>query len=206
MASTNEADADAEEEANTIRRCQAGEIDAFQPIVERYGDLLYGTAYLMLRDRGQAEDAVQEAFISGWKGIGSFDGSRSLRPWLMRILINHVLQRRRRKLLPSQPLSDSANELPSGAVGPEQAVERAWERAEVRKALATLPDDAARVVVLRYSADLSLQEISETLSLPLGTVKSRLNRALKRLQKELTRQGMTGANAPKRDVEEEAGE
>ena len=82
-------------EDEIIRRCQAGEREAFRCVVEQYQDVLYGTAYLMTGNRTTAEDQVQEAFISAWQGIGSFRVGRPLKPWLVRILVNKVLSYRR---------------------------------------------------------------------------------------------------------------
>ena len=82
-------------EDEIIRRCQAGDREAFRSLVEQYQDVLYGTAYLMTGSRMVAEDQVQEAFLSAWKGIGSFRTGRPLKPWLVRILVNKVLSYRR---------------------------------------------------------------------------------------------------------------
>jgi RNA polymerase sigma-70 factor, ECF subfamily len=176
-----------DDERDAVRRCQDGDASAFELIVERYGSLLTGTAYLMLRDRGEAEDAVQDAFVSSWRGIGTFDSARPLRPWLVRVLVNEVLQRQRRKALPVAAAGEARLAgLVSGEVGPERAAEGAWEREEMAAALARLPGEAARVVVLRYFSELSNSEVGEVLGVPEGTVKSRLHRALGRLREELT--------------------
>ena len=82
-------------EDEVIRRCQAGDRDAFRAVVDQYKDVLYGTAYLMTNSRTAAEDQVQEAFISAWKGIGGFRTGRPIKPWLVRILVNKVLSYRR---------------------------------------------------------------------------------------------------------------
>lgn len=175
-----------DDERDIVLRCQAGDASAFALIVRRYGDLLLGTAVLMLRDRGEAEDAVQDALVSGWRGMGSFDTTRPLRPWLLRVLVNEVLQRQRRKVLPVDGASEERLAgLASGEAGPERAAERAWERREMAVALEALPVEAARVVVLRYFGELSNAEVGEVLGVPEGTVKSRLYRALRLLREVL---------------------
>ncbi|MQA00230.1 MAG: sigma-70 family RNA polymerase sigma factor [Dehalococcoidia bacterium] len=176
-----------EADREAVRRCQAGEADAFRVVVERYANVLYGTAVLMLGDRSEAEDALQEAFLSGWAGISGFDPDRPLRPWLVRILVNHILQRRRRRFLRVIPLPEAPLPIASPETGPELAAEQAWQRREVAVALAALPADAARIVVLRYFSELSLREVAEALEVPVGTVKSRLHRALEKLRTELER-------------------
>ena len=109
-----------------------------------------------------------------------------MRPWLVRVLVNEVLQRQRRRVL---PVAGAAEERLAGLVSreaePEREAERAWERREMAGALAALPAEAARVVVLRYFAELSTAEVAEALDVPEGTVKSRLHRALGRLREEL---------------------
>lgn len=179
-------DAAIEADRAPVLQCQAGETDAFRVIVERYTNVLYGTALLMLGNRAEAEDAVQEALVSGWAGISGFDPDRPLRPWLLRILVNHVLQRRRRRFLRVVPLPEARLlPIPSLESSPERSAEAAEDRRELRASLETLPPDAARVIILRFFAELSLTEIAEVLDLPVGTVKSRLHRALERLRAEL---------------------
>ena len=156
----------------------------------------------MLRDRGAAEDALQEAFFSAWRGIRTFDVERPLRPWLVRILVNHVLKRRRRKLLWVVPLPEALPMIDALASVPEFAAGKAWERTEMRRALATLPGDGARVVILRFFAELSVAEVSEVLGVPEGTVKSRLHRALRRLREALEKRGMTEMHVPVLETDE----
>ena len=79
-----------------VRLCQDGQPDAFRLIVERHSGVLFGTAFLMTRDRARAEDMVQEALLSAWRGIRSFRPGSSLRAWLIRILVNRVISEGRR--------------------------------------------------------------------------------------------------------------
>ena len=71
--------------------CQEGDADAFRCLVEKYGSVLKGTAYLMTRDAALAEELVQDAFVSAWRGIRGFKNGRPIKPWLVRILVNRVL-------------------------------------------------------------------------------------------------------------------
>jgi RNA polymerase sigma-70 factor (ECF subfamily) len=174
-----------DDEVAAVRDCQSGHAEAFRLIVDEYGQMMQGTAYLMLGNRGDAEDATQDAFVSAWRGLDRFDSSRPLRPWLMRILVNEVRQRRRRRLLRLVPLGEPSMSLPSLEAGPERSLEQAERREELRAAIGTLPPDTARIVILRYFAELSLGEIAQATGAPEGTVKSRLHRALRKLRDEL---------------------
>ena len=89
-----------------ISRCQDGEREAFRHLVERYKDVLYGTALLMTRNPALAEEQVQEAFLAAWRGIQGFRPGRPFKPWLVRILVNRIVSLRRTRALPTVPLDD----------------------------------------------------------------------------------------------------
>jgi RNA polymerase sigma-70 factor, ECF subfamily len=180
-----------DDERDAVLRCRAGDLDAFRLIVERYGDLLYGTAYSMLGDRALAEEHVQEALVAAWRGLDSYDIERPLRPWLLRVLVNRVLQHRRRKLLGFIPLGEEVTRLPALDNGPELAIEEQETRERVHRALGELAPGDYRLIILRYYAELPLNEIAYVLSLPEGTVKSQLFRARQRLRDSLTRVGFS---------------
>ncbi|MBI4333832.1 MAG: RNA polymerase sigma factor [Chloroflexi bacterium] len=161
-----------------IDRCQKGQREAFRHLVERYKDVLYGTAWLMTRDAAVAEDMVQEAFISAWQGIRGFQKGRPVKPWLARIVVNKVLSQRRRAVLPAASLDDAERHNP---VNPG-FVENLDHRDEVERALGKLSEEHRRAIILKYFADLSLAEVGAVTGCKEGTVKSRLNRALENLR------------------------
>ncbi len=163
-----------------VRCCQHGAPEAFRHVVEEYGKVLYGTAYLMTRDPDTAEDLVQEAFLSAWKGIRSFDIGRPLKPWLMRILVNEVMTYRRRRSLATTSLEEGME--PEGNDDPAELAETKDSSEQVRRALESLSEEHKQVVILKYFDDLSVPEISSVLKCPTGTVKSRLHRALDQLR------------------------
>ena len=166
----------------TIARCQEGDREAFRVLVDRHKDVLYGTALLMTGNRAVAEEAVQEAFLSAWSGIGGFKLGRPLKPWLTRILVNGVLTQKRKRSIPTVPIADSGG---NGVPSVSDHTEVIESRAVVRQALATLDPQQQQVVVLRYFAELTVPEISEAMGVKEGTVKSRLHRALSRLREHL---------------------
>jgi RNA polymerase sigma-70 factor, ECF subfamily len=168
------------EETTLICRCQKGDQDAFRLLIERYNRVLFGTAYLMTRDRQQAEDAVQDALIQVWKHLPSLRLRGSFEAWLIRILINEVNKKYRKKRLPTIPL-DQAIEIGDCLDDPGEAAILHEEQLNLRKALQILPPEQREVVVLRYFSDLSVPEIATVTGQREGTVKSRLSRAVVRL-------------------------
>ena len=166
----------------TIARCQKGDREAFRVLVDRHKDVLYGTALLMTGNRAVAEEAVQEAFLSAWRGIGGFRRGRPLKPWLTRILVNGVLTTKRRKAVPTVPIAESGG---SGDPSISDQTDAIESRLVLRQALDKLDEEQKRMVVLRYFAELTVPEIAETTGTKEGTVKSRLHRALGRLREHL---------------------
>ena len=170
-----------------IARCQEGDRDAFRHLVERYKDVLYGTAVLMTGNRAGGEEIVQEALLSAWRGIGDFKRGHPPKPWLVRILVNEVLTRQRKKSIPTIPLSDLDY---AAAPSTTDQAEAFQDRTIVRQALAHLVPEQQQVVVLRYFAELTVPEVARSIGVREGTVKSRLHRALKRLREKLEESGM----------------
>ncbi|MDO8749783.1 MAG: RNA polymerase sigma factor [Dehalococcoidia bacterium] len=174
-------------DAEAVGLCQDGDSEAFRHLVERYQDVLYGTAYLMTGNPSVAEEYVQDAFLSAWRGIDTFGVGRPVKPWLVRILVNTVISGRRRRSIQTVPVDDP-DTLPdnvSEASDAFQMAERIEDRLRLRQALASLPNEHRQVVMLRYFTGLSLSEVANVLGCPEGTVKSRLHRALERLKAEV---------------------
>ena len=166
-------------EAVVVRRCQRGDREAFAVLVERNRTMLFGTAYLMTRDRQMAEDAVQEALVEMWKHIGSLRKPAGLKSWLASIVVNEVRQQARRKKVAAVTLEElpdppETGEAPAGTIGSEM-------RQDLAGAVAMLPPDQREAVVLRFFSDLTVPEIAAATGSREGTVKSRLSRAMDRL-------------------------
>ncbi|MXY43186.1 MAG: RNA polymerase sigma factor [Dehalococcoidia bacterium] len=166
----------------TIAKCQDGDREAFRVLVDRHKDVLYGTALLMTGNRAVAEEAVQEAFLSAWRGISGFRRGRPLKPWLTRILVNGVLATKRKKAVPTVPIVESGG---NGAPSISDQTDAIESRLVLRQALDKLDEEQKRIVVLRYFAELTVPEIAETTGTREGTVKSRLHRALAKLREHL---------------------
>jgi RNA polymerase sigma-70 factor (ECF subfamily) len=168
------------QEAALVRRCQSGDKEAFRMLVEQHRGALFGTAYLMIRDRGLAEDAVQEALIQIWKHLPSLRLHGSLKAWLIRVVVNEVNQQFRKKRVPTVPL-EQASGVAEDLDRAETAVIHNEERQHLRQALGMLPLEQREAVVLRYFSDLTVPEIAVATSQREGTIKSRLSRALSHL-------------------------
>ena len=171
------------DDAEAVRRCQDGNREAFRHLVERYKDVLYGTAYLMTENTSIAEEQVQEAFLSAWQGIGGFRNGRPVKPWLVRILVNSIVSQRRRQTIPTAPLDEATHRPAAGDTA--ELAERTEAQQRMRQALASLSKEHRHVVTLRYFTDLTVPQLADVLGHREGTVKSRLHRALRHLRDEL---------------------
>lgn len=167
-----------------VLACQNGDRDAFRHVVERHKDVLFGTAVLMTGNRREAEEHVQEALLSAWRGIRGFQRERPIKPWLVRILVNVVISYRRKQAVPTVPI-DEPGEL-SDLVDIGESLEAQEERQMLRSALSRLSPEHRQVVVLRYFAELTVPEVARAIRTREGTVKSRLSRALEQLRGQLS--------------------
>ena len=144
--------------------------------MERYKDVLYGTAFLLTGNRAHAEDHVQEALSSAWRGIRGFRKGRPIKPWLLRILVNVVLSYRRRGSGPVRCLLQEPRPAESTNVAQAAAPSEDWRA--VREALAGLTPEHRQAVVLRYFAGLTTSQIAQSLNVTESAVRSRLHHAL----------------------------
>jgi len=145
-------------------------------------------ALRLCHHRMLAEEITQGAFLRAWRGLSRFQVGNPFRPWLMRILYRHALDVMEKQRFYQHPLSWEElgrAEDQSIACNNDDLQEEVVQREEVREALATLKPDQRHVVALRYGADLTEVEIAQVLGWPVGTVKSRLNRARERLRVHL---------------------
>lgn len=168
-------------EPELIADIAAGDESALAELYDRFAPAAYGIALRILRDRGLAEDAVQEAFLSAWRSAASFDSNRaSARSWIL--MLTHrravdLVQRNQR-----QRTHDSQQ--PHEQLGPSAAetTELDAERLTVQAALASLPEKQRKVLDLAYYGGYSQQQIATSLAIPVGTVKSQTFDALIRLR------------------------
>ncbi|HET9587636.1 MAG TPA: sigma-70 family RNA polymerase sigma factor [Anaerolineales bacterium] len=181
-------------EKRLIRAAQRGDLDAFNLLILRHQNLLFGIAFRILHDEDAAADAVQEALISAFRKFNTFRGG-SLRSWLARVVVNacydEIRQQRRRHSVPLEHLNSAGEEIESNywlldsAAGPEERVEAAELDRAVQESLRTLPPVYRTVLALVDIEGLSYEEAAAAADVPVGTVKSRLARARLQMQKAL---------------------
>jgi RNA polymerase sigma-70 factor (ECF subfamily) len=176
-------------------RIAARDVAAVRLVTGRNNQRLFRTAWSILKDRSEAEEAVQDGYLKAFDAIGTFAGRSSLSTWLTRIVVNEALSRRSRaqrraRLLNQESvlvLEEYREKLMAGSVtqSPEKTLLRRQIAKMLETAIARLPDTFRPVFVLREIEGLSVQDTAEALQIPEETVKTRLFRARRRLQKEL---------------------
>ena len=186
-----------------IRRHQAGQPAAFDALFERYKDYVYRVAYMTLRHSEDAEEATQEAFMDVLRGLKRYDveGSARFETWLYRVTVNRCKTRLRRKRLPSadwEEMEERLERIPSDqdavdgqtsghvAGDPEGLTLQQEEKGRLWAAVNQLGDLHREVILLRYGQEFSYEEIAEALDINIGTVKSRLFNAHKKLKEILS--------------------
>ena len=181
-------------EAELIESAAHGDQEAFRHLWEAHHAAAMAAALRLCHQRALAEEITQGAFLLAWRGLPRFQKGSPFRPWLMRILFRHALDVMEKQRSYLRPISlDVALELEvplSSDSHMRQADLQAQvaQREEVRQGLAQLSAEQRRVIALRYGADLTEVDIAQVLGWPVGTVKSRLNRARERLR-ELLKDG-----------------
>lgn len=167
--------------------------DAFGVIVNRWERKIFALCYGMLSREDEAKDAAQETFIAAYRNLKNFRGDAKVSSWLHRIAVNQCLTTKRRAKTRSESfLDDEAGSEDRVFVAPlnlspSKTTEQSERLQVVRQAVFSLPVDLRQVIVMKEFEDMTFQQISDTLDLPLSTVKSRLYTALKQLRMKLER-------------------
>ena len=167
--------------------------DAFGEIVRRWERKIFALCFGMLTREDEARDAAQETFIAAYKNLDKFRGESKVSSWLHRIAVNQCLTVKRRAKTRSEERIDNENGetdrifVAPAKMSPGNEAEQAERLNVVRQAVSALPMDLRQVVVMKEFEEMTFQEISDTLEIPLSTVKSRLYTALKQLRMRLER-------------------
>lgn len=179
-------------ESRLVRRLQGRDRDAAVELIDRYHRRIYRYLLALSRDPELAEDLVQETFCTVWNAIDSFRLRSSLSTWIHTIARNHFLQQLRRKKPAEVPLRPSFTAIPDRSVpGPDEGLRRSERERQLVAEIDRLSPDRREVIQLHYLQELSLRQSSEVLGVPIGTVKSRLNAALRDLRRGFLK-GETG--------------
>ncbi|MEH7546090.1 RNA polymerase sigma factor SigW [Bacillus sp. AFS076308] len=176
-----------------IKQVIKGDQNAFGEIVEIYKNSVFQLCYRMLGNRHEAEDIAQEAFIRAYVNIQSFKQDKKFSTWLFRIATNLCIDRIRKKkpdyYLDAEVAGTEGltmySQISSDSPLPEAEVESLELQETVQKEILKLPEKYRSAIVLKYMEDMSLNEISEILNLPLGTVKTRIHRGREALRQQL---------------------
>ncbi len=165
-----------------FEKLKSGDKDSFDLLYEEYYLVLYRTGLLILGNKEDAEDVLQDTFVSIYKNAKSLSDFEKLRPWIFSILKNTSYTRckKRKREFPDEFVLDKTEESPVYLGEDDYA-----EKSEIQDALMNLKEKEREVLVLYYYNDFSIEEIAKILNTFKGTVKSRLYRARKNLKKEL---------------------
>lgn len=176
-----------------IREVLKGDQNAYGEIVELYKDKVFQLCYRMLGNRHEAEDIAQEAFIRAYVNIARFNMELKFSTWIYRIATNLCIDRIRKKkpdfYLDAEVSGTDGLTMYSQVAAetnlPEEDLESIELQEAIQRAISKLPEKYRTVIVLKYIEELSLNEISEILDMPLGTVKTRIHRGRESLRQQL---------------------
>lgn len=192
-----EQDERTQEDLQLLRRARSGQWEAFEALVNRFEPQIYNVAYRIVQQRQDAEDAVQQTFLSVMENMDGFREQSSVATWIRRIVTNHALvilrKRRVRKTVPLDGQSDDYAGMPHPDFiaqwqdGPSELAERAEVKQLLEEALAELDEKYRLAFVLRDVEQFSTREAAELLGISESNVKVRLLRARLQLRERLTR-------------------
>ena len=179
-----------------VKRCQAGESEAFDELVGRYRTRVFGMIYNMVHSEQDAWDLAQDSFVKAWKSIGRFRSQSSFYTWIYRIVMNVTIDWLRKKQVKGagaefddaiqlKEVDPAAKTLPNPDALPYERMQRGEIRAEIDAAIAQLSPEHRAVILMKEIEGMQYHEIAETLGCSIGTVMSRLFYARKKLQNML---------------------
>ena len=154
-------------------------------LFDLFSSVAYGLALRTIGDAGEAEDVVQESFLALWRQSERLDPTRGVRSYLLTIVHNKTIDRLRRKGRRPEAALEFAEAVPDNSEDLAESVARQAEGEEVRAALVSLPAEQRRTVEMTYFGGLTISEVASDMSVPVGTVKSRLRLALQHLRRRL---------------------
>ena len=180
-------------ELDLVRRCQAGDTEAFDELVTRYRTRVFGMIYNMVHSEQDAWDLAQDSFLKAWKSIKRFRGRSSFYTWIYRIVMNVTIDWLRKKQIKGagtefddaiqlRQVDPASKTVPKTEALPYETMERDEIRVRIDKAIAQLSSEQRAVILMKEIEDMQYDEIAEALGCSIGTVMSRLFYARKKLQ------------------------
>ena len=169
-----------------IRKAQQGDRSAFDLLVSKHEKRAYQYAFRLTSNQDDASDIVADAFVRVYNALQNFKGNSAFTTWLFRILTNCYLDQRKKEKnkqhlslegIMQTETGEMERQIEDESDGPEEKLERNAREESIRNAIRQLPDYQQAMLVMYHVENLSYEEMAESLDLPLGTVKSRLNRA-----------------------------
>jgi RNA polymerase sigma-70 factor (ECF subfamily) len=180
-------------ELDLVKKCQAGDTDAFDQLVTRYRTRVFGMIYNMVHNEQDAWDLAQDSFVKAWKSIGRFRGQSSFYTWIYRIVTNVTIDWLRKKQVKGtgaefddsielKRIEPAARTAPKADALPFQRMEQAEIRERIDAAIKQLSPEHRAVILMKETEGMQYHEIAEALECSIGTVMSRLFYARKKLQ------------------------
>lgn len=170
--------------------------DAFETLYDRHAQTVYNLILRIVSDQRTAEELVQECFWQVWQKAGDYRGAGAGAAWLYRIARNRGLDRLRRRDARPQPVVWEMEDAPTRVAeafqtpSVETTVEQRWRQQQVRQGLSSLPEEQRVILELAYFEGMTQSEIADYLSLPIGTIKSRIRLGVEKLERLLVAIGL----------------
>lgn len=181
MPSSVPSEIECDQEKSVLDAVRSGQICRFEELVSAYQNRLFGAMYVMLGDRQDAEDVTQEAFTRAFLKLEAFQAKSSFFTWLHRIAFNLAIDLRRREKrarnIGKVSMDFASETLQSSELSPSTKSEQSETQVKIFEALAKIDPERRSVITLRDLQGMDYAEIAEVLSIPIGTVRSRLHRA-----------------------------
>jgi RNA polymerase sigma-70 factor (ECF subfamily) len=169
---------------------------AYDLLYRRHAQVMYNLLVRIVRDQATAEDLLQDVFWQIWENANQYRGSGAALAWMMRVARNRALDQLRRQRVRPPLVSDNAEEMENIAAPSttEEAVEIQMRRAQVQRALESIPEDQRLCLELAYFEGMSQREIAEQTNMAVGTIKSRIRIGLEKVERLLRGSGVRDAS------------
>lgn len=181
------------DDAALVKRAKQGDGKAYDELILLYKDAVYGVIFRMVRNKHEAEDLTQEAFIKAYNSINSFNEEYAFSTWLFKIATNNCIDFFRKRKLSTQSMDQTIRykdeAIKQEYADPEQSSDKSLLASEktklIHQAIENLPEKYRTAIIMRHTEERSYEEIATMLDLPLGTIKARIFRAREMLKKSL---------------------